>query len=117
MHELGMAEAVLDAVERRADGRSVASARVRVGAFLHVHPESFAQSFALVAQGSVAEGAEVDLVLVPAELLCRDCGRTSPVLEPAVSCPACGAVAVELRGGDELVLELLAYRPAGHRAG
>jgi hydrogenase nickel incorporation protein HypA/HybF len=117
VHELGIAEAVLDALERRAEGRPVASARVRVGALLHVHEASFAQSFALVAEGSVAAGAEVELVVVPAELACRACGRSSPVTEPVASCPVCGAVAVELRGGYELVLERLAYRPAGQPTG
>jgi len=110
MHELGLAESVLEAVEQRAAGRPVARVRVRVGALLHVHPGSFDQSFALVAAGTPAEGAEVELVVVPVDLHCGGCGTTSQVGELVESCPVCGSVAVSMQGGDQVVLELLAYR-------
>jgi len=41
MHELGMCQAILDVVEKRAGDRPVARVRVRVGQLHHVHPEAF----------------------------------------------------------------------------
>lgn len=49
MHELGLCQSVVDAVERRAGERPVTRVKVRVGALQHVHPEAFAQSFAMAA--------------------------------------------------------------------
>jgi len=110
VHELGMCQAVVDAVERRAGDRPVSRVRVRVGSLQHVHPEAFAQSFAMAASGTVAEGAEAELVLVPAVGHCGDCDRSFETKDVAVVCPECGSTDVTQSGGDDLVLELLEYR-------
>jgi len=115
MHELGLCEAVADAVERRAAGRPVARVRVRVGAFQHVHPDAFAQSFTMAAAGGVAEDATAELVVVPGSLQCRVCGATHAVGEPTGFCPSCGSPDVVLSGGDEVVLELVEYHAEGGR--
>ncbi|HET9289505.1 MAG TPA: hydrogenase/urease maturation nickel metallochaperone HypA, partial [Actinomycetes bacterium] len=52
MHELGLCEGILEAVERRAAGRRVNRVRVRVGAQHRVVESAFDQSFALVSQGT-----------------------------------------------------------------
>ena len=69
MHELGLCESLLDAVERRAAGRRVLGVRFRVGEDHRVVGEALDQAFALVSTGTVAEGADVDLVLVPGDEL------------------------------------------------
>jgi hydrogenase nickel incorporation protein HypA/HybF len=110
MHELGLCSDVVAAVERRAGNRPVARVRVRVGRLHHVHPDAFEQSFALAAAGGVAENAEAELVIVPVTARCPDCGTTSQCEESIAACPSCGAVGVELSGGDELILEEIEYR-------
>ena len=107
MHELGLCEGVLEAVERRAAGRRVTRVRVRVGAQHRVVPSAFDQSFALVSQGTVADGAAVDLVVVPVTVTCLDCGHKAEADDPLAACPACGALDLETEGGDELILEAI----------
>lgn len=65
MHELGICDAVVDAVLRRAGDRTVSRVRVRVGDDLAVAPDAFEQSFAVAAMGTVAAGAVADVVAVP----------------------------------------------------
>lgn len=110
MHELGLCEAIVDAVCRRAGSRPVARVRVRVGLLHHVHPEAFAQSFELAAGGTVAEGADAELVLVPIAGRCQQCSTTFETGERVAACPSCGSYSIEQTGGDELTLELLEYR-------
>ena len=105
MHELGLCGGILEAVERRAAGRRVT--RVRVGAQHRVVPSAFDQSFALVAQGTVADGAAVDLVVVPVAVRCLDCGHEAEATDPLAACPACGGLDLETEGGDELILEAI----------
>lgn len=112
MHELGLCQSVVDAVERRAGDRQVARVTVRVGVLQHVHPEAFAQSFAMAAMGTVAEDAVAELVLVPATAHCEGCGERFETTEVLLVCPLCGATDVSQRGGDELILESLEYRAA-----
>jgi hydrogenase nickel incorporation protein HypA/HybF len=105
MHELGLCESVLEAVERRAAGRTVSGVRLRVGALHRVVDESMRTAFAMVATGSVADGAELDLVVVPVVSHCRDCGTEVESTDPLATCPRCGSADLDQRGGDELMLE------------
>jgi hydrogenase nickel incorporation protein HypA/HybF len=110
MHELGLCTSIVDAVEKRAGDRSVASVRVRVGRLHHVHPDAFDQSFAVAALGTVVEDADAELVVLPVVAHCSDCERTWEGDDIPAACPTCGSVNVDLVGGDELVLESIEYR-------
>jgi hydrogenase nickel incorporation protein HypA/HybF len=113
LHELGLCEGVLQAVERRAAGRRVTRVRVRVGAQHRVVPSAFDQSFALVAQGTVADGAAVDLVTVPVRVRCLDCGHEGEADDALAACPACGGLDIDTEGGDELILEAIHIEGSG----
>ena len=69
MHELGLCEGILDAVERRAAGREVRNVRVRVGEALRVAEPALDQAFILVSEGTVAEGATIEMVEVDGDEL------------------------------------------------
>lgn len=105
MHEYGLCEPIVAAVERRAAGRQVTRARVRAGALHRVDRPSMEQAFALATEGTVAEGAGLDLVIVPAAVSCAACGHTAATDDPLSLCPACGSADVALAGGDDLILE------------
>jgi hydrogenase nickel incorporation protein HypA/HybF len=109
MHELGLCSSIVNAVEQRAGERPVVRVRVRVGRLHHVHPEAFDQSFAVAAMGTVAQDASAELVLLPITARCNGCGGEWEAEEIPLSCPTCGAVDVELTGGDELTLESIEY--------
>jgi hydrogenase nickel incorporation protein HypA/HybF len=83
----------------------VARAKVRAGALLRIVEPAMDQAFRLVAEGGVAEGAAIDLVVTPARVTCRACGHRDGTYDPLAVCPACGGGDVEVSGGDELVLE------------
>jgi hydrogenase nickel incorporation protein HypA/HybF len=112
MHEVGLCEAVLDAVDRRAAGRTVQAVRVRSGVMNRVDEESMRQSFALVSEGSVAEGAELTLEIVPITVECDACDTSSVVDDVVLSCPRCGDIDVRLNGGDELTLVSIDVAPS-----
>jgi hydrogenase nickel incorporation protein HypA/HybF len=105
VHEIGLAEAILEAVEKRAAGRPVRRAKIRAGALLRVVEPSMDLAFQMVTEGTIAEGAAIDMVVTPARLSCRSCGHEAGTLDPLAVCPACGHGDVQMTGGDELVLE------------
>jgi hydrogenase nickel incorporation protein HypA/HybF len=112
VHELGLCSSIVEAIERHAAGRPVASVRVQVGRLHHVHPDAFEQSFTMAAMGTVAEDATAQLVLLPIAARCPACGHTWHCDELPLACPDCHAVGAELTGGDELMLESIEYRAA-----
>ncbi|GLW99994.1 hydrogenase maturation nickel metallochaperone HypA [Microtetraspora sp. NBRC 16547] len=105
MHEFGIAEAILDAVEKRAAGRTVRHARVRAGALLRITEPAISQAFAMVSAGSPAEGAHLELVIVPARHTCRTCRLVSMSDDAYATCAGCGGIDIVTDGGDELILE------------
>lgn len=110
MDEFGLCQSILATVEGRSAGRPVTGVRVRIGSLHHVYADAFEQAFALVAQGSVADGAELDLVVVPVRTYCRACGDESTSQEHLTMCRRCGSFEVDLEGGDDLILENLVLK-------
>lgn len=109
MHEFGLCEGVLDAVRQRAGGRQVAGIRVRFGVRHAVDQESLEYAFSVVAEGTEAAGAAVELVTVPATITCPDCGFSGETTDVLATCPRCGGAAATISGGDEMVLESITY--------
>ena len=112
MHEYGMCDGIVDAVQRRAAGRRVARVKIRIGVMHRIVEEVFQQAFAHAAAGSAAENATVDIVAVPVRVRCRACEAKFEVLDFATVCRNCNGVNLEVIGGDELILESLQYDAA-----
>ncbi len=115
MHEYGLSEGVLAAVRQRAGGRKVAGIRVRFGVRHAVDEASLAQAFGVVAEGTEAAGAAVELITVPARIACRDCGLVAETTDVLAVCARCAGADVEITGGDEMVLESITYEPSSIR--
>jgi hydrogenase nickel incorporation protein HypA/HybF len=107
MHELSIADAVVTIASRHAAGRRVTRVELRVGHLRQVVPEALSFAFELVAQGTEVEGAELVMEEVPATVRCRDCGAETVLEAFPAHCRACGALDVEVTGGDELLVDSL----------
>jgi hydrogenase nickel incorporation protein HypA/HybF len=59
MHELSIAEAIVDVAVRHAAGRRVTKVEVSVGALRQVVPDALDFAFGLVARGTALDGAEL----------------------------------------------------------
>jgi len=110
MHEVGICEGIVAAVLARAAGREVSRVRVRAGVQQRIVPESMQQAFRMVAAGTVAADAAVDLEIVPVTLTCIACGFAGDANDPYATCSRCGSVDVEAWGGDELILVSVSLR-------
>lgn len=105
MHELSVAQAIAEIACRHAVGRRVSRIELKVGSLRQVVPTSLRFSFELVAQGTLAEGAELAMQTVPATATCRAC-RTETVLEQfPFQCSSCGGYDLDIVAGNELEVE------------
>lgn len=113
MHEMGLCEAIAEAIEHRAGGRRVTWARVRVGGHA-VDPEVIRQGVAMAAAGGPAGDVKLDVVVDPAHARCGRCGTETAVTDALglVACQSCGGIDVEVVGTEEAVLEAVAYAAA-----
>jgi hydrogenase nickel incorporation protein HypA/HybF len=107
VHELAIAQALADIAEASARGRRVVAVEVRVGHLRQVVPDALAFAFELVSHGTVLEGAELVLEEVAPAGRCRDCGAEGPLGALPLACGACGSFDVEVRRGEELLVEAI----------
>jgi hydrogenase nickel incorporation protein HypA/HybF len=107
VHELSIADAVIDTALHCANGRRVARIELKVGHLRQVVPSALAFSFELVAVGTPAEGAELDIEEVPARVSCRECAAESLVAGFPLACAGCDSLHVEVIAGDELFVDAL----------
>lgn len=107
MHELSLCHAIAGVVSPHAAGRHVKVVRVQVGALRQVVPDSLEFCWSLVCQhldDSMA-GAELELDLVPAEVVCRACGKRSRIESRwSVCCPDCESADVDVVRGNEFLV-------------
>lgn len=108
MHELSIARQLLDIVAEAAaqhDLKRVNRLRVVVGALGNVVPEALEFAFDVAGEGTVAAGAELEIVEVPVTVRCNACGAESTLEDFAFLCTACGSLDVTVLKGNELYLD------------
>lgn len=110
MHELSLAQSIFE-VTREAT-RAEGSARVtlvvlELGALGHVEPSALELALEAVFEGTVAEGARVQMRTVPGRGLCVPCGLQFEVSQRGEPCPHCGGYEwVTVAGEDLRLVEL-----------
>ena len=75
MHELSLAGAVVNTAVKHAAERRVTVVTLRVGRLRQVVPDTLEFYFGFVAQGTLCEGARLEQEVVPARLVCSECGN------------------------------------------
>ncbi len=108
MHELSIAEDLLEIVSRTAAEHNltrVSRLRIVVGALGNVIPDALEFAFDVAGRGTVAEGARLDIVEVPVTVRCNACGAETVLDDFAFLCTECGSVDVTVLRGKELYLD------------
>jgi hydrogenase nickel incorporation protein HypA/HybF len=105
MHELSLCEGILQIL--RSEGQARAFRRVRVvrlelGPYCCASPEALEFCFQVASRQTIADGALLDIVRLPAEAWCMDCAQAVSIADRGGACPRCGGVALQTRGGDDM---------------
>jgi len=112
MHELSIAESIVAIADRHARGRRVTRVEVEIGHLRQVVPSALEFAFELVSQGTVVEGAVLDVEEVAAGGRCRQCGNEGDLGGFPFSCQGCGGFDVEVTRGEELRVDSLELEEA-----
>ena len=101
MHEMALTQSVVDAVCEHAAGRHVQKVTVEIGALCAVVPDAMQFCFELATEGTVADGARLDLNVQPGSAHCRSCGKNFELHDMILLCP-CGSADIEVLAGRDL---------------
>ena len=105
VHELSIADAIVSIACDHAAGRRVLAVDVRVGRLRQVVPDALAFAFELVATGTSAAGAKLNVAHVPVRVACAHCSSESEQDGFPLRCIRCGSPDVDVVAGDELLVE------------
>jgi hydrogenase nickel incorporation protein HypA/HybF len=117
VHELSIAQSVVEIACRHAEGRKVTGITLRVGHLRQVVPAALTFSFELVGQGTPVEGAELTIESVPAVGWCPHCQTESRLQEFPLQCQTCGAFDLRIIAGEELLVASLTVDDPADDAG
>ena len=105
MHEMSLAEGVLQLIEDAARAQGFARVTrvfLEIGRLSSVEPEALAFCFDAVTGGSVAAGARLEIDELPGCGWCLACARSVAIAALHDACPHCGGYQLRVTGGTEM---------------
>ena len=110
MYEVSLCESLLRLIEQQASEqhfKQVKRVYLEVGALAAVEPEALRLGFDAVMKGSVAEGACLEIIPVPAKAWCDNCQDSIEVKQRFDACGRCQSFPFSITAGEELRLKEL----------
>jgi hydrogenase nickel incorporation protein HypA/HybF len=110
MHELSIANAIVDAVRNereRLNCTRVTKVGVRIGELAGVDPEALSFGFEVLVKDTDLEPLALEIEFISRRHECSHCKRAFTVVDYQLDCPACGSKETRCVGGDELQLAYL----------
>jgi hydrogenase nickel incorporation protein HypA/HybF len=105
MHEISIAERIVEIVRESVDHRpldEVRTVRVAVGALSGVDAEALTFSFSAITGATPLERSVLDILWIPVTVRCADCRRESQLEDTLMRCPQCGGMNTTVLQGREL---------------
>lgn len=103
MHEMAIAQSIVEAILDEVDGRRVIVVRLSVGELSGVAPEAIRFCFDVIVEGTVLAGTALDIDQPVGTARCRSCENDFIVADLVLLCP-CGSTSVTLQTGRELTI-------------
>jgi hydrogenase nickel incorporation protein HypA/HybF len=108
MHELAIAKELSDIVS----GVAVKERLVKVtkicvcfGKMIQIVPEIFIFALEETIRGTISEGAEIDVEVLPVLLLCKTCGNEFSLADNTFVCTECDSSEIEIKQGKEIYVK------------
>ena len=105
MHEMSLAESVLQIIEdsaRKQKFSRVKTVWLEIGQLACVEKEALRFCFDAAMRGSIADQSKLEIVEVAGRGQCVKCHIEIPMVALYEPCPNCGSYQVRVTGGDEM---------------
>jgi hydrogenase nickel incorporation protein HypA/HybF len=110
MHEMSLAEGVLQLIEdaaRQQEFSKVRTVWLEIGQLSGVEVEAMKFCFDAVTRDSIAQGARLEIITLPGTGWCMACALSVAMQEVFGECPRCGGYQMQVTGGTEMRLKEL----------
>ena len=110
MHELSIAEQILDIANEyseRENVKAVQEIELEIGSLSGIEIDALTFALDVVTKNTVLHDAKVTIIDVPARARCESCGHEFLLEDFFSPCPECGAFQTETLQGQELRVKSL----------
>lgn len=108
MHELSMATSIIEIIEeevKKREAKRVTSITLQIGMFSGIVAECLDFAFPVVAKGTLAENAKLEIKKIPLRVSCRKCQQNFKLENYILICPLCRNTTLDIVSGRELSIE------------
>lgn len=108
MHEIGVLIEVVKSVERFAKENSVQKIKtlvLQIGELSSMVPQYMKTLYPAATEGTILEASELEIEILPANGLCRDCRKVFNLVKNNGVCPKCRTKNMEVLSGKEFYIK------------
>lgn len=105
MHEMSLAESVLEIIQESARTQNfqrVRTVTLEIGKLAAVEPDAMRFCFDSVMQNTLAEGAELQIIESPGKGICLACCMNLELQDSYGLCPTCGSHQLKITSGKQM---------------
>lgn len=116
MHEFPVTQSICRiAVEeaKRIGAQRITRIMIAQGDYTDYVPDIIQEYFNIVSEGTLAEGAQLEIRKIPAVLHCEECGMDSVVEHFRMRCPLCLSGKTKLLSGKEFYIDSMEVEEDG----
>ena len=104
MHEMSLAQSIVEIVENTAQqnqASSVVAVKLIIGELAGVEMHALMQGLKIASQGTVMQEAKIEIERPGGTAWCLKCQKTVPIHRRGEPCPVCGSYQLSVNGGDD----------------
>ncbi|NTV77578.1 MAG: hydrogenase maturation nickel metallochaperone HypA [Clostridiales bacterium] len=108
MHEIGVLFEIVKTVEQFAEENQVEQIEklvLQIGELSSMIPKYLKNLYPAAVEGTILDGSELEIEILPANALCKDCNRVFNLVTNKGICPNCDTKNWELLSGKEFYIK------------
>lgn len=108
MHEIGVLFEVIKSVERFAkenDVEKIETLVLQIGELSSMIPKYMKTLYPAAIEDTILQGSKLEIEILPANGLCKDCKKVFNLMENNGICPICGKKNFEILSGKEFFIK------------
>jgi len=113
MHEIGVLVEVVKSVEKFAkenDVEKIETLILQIGELSSMIPKYMKDLYPMAIEGTILKDSELEIEILPANALCKDCNKVFNIVGNNGICPKCTTKNWEMLSGKELYIkEIVCY--------
>ncbi|MCH4191745.1 MAG: hydrogenase maturation nickel metallochaperone HypA [Butyrivibrio sp.] len=108
MHELGILNSMIHTIQNVVNEQGITEVDklvIEIGELSGIVPHYIEECWPAARYKTFMENTELELIVIPGMVKCRDCGEVFNAVSADLSCPKCGSRNMEILEGNDMIIK------------